>query len=295
MLCRIQSSKEGFKPNDIGYYGYLHGYDAGIIPVNKIDKLNDGSIVYIATHGPTVKMLTDKGESKIFEGNPDQFDKNSWNFYKSVSGGNKYMYRPPPNLDDLGYLGYLYGPSIIRPYPGISVTKIDTLNDGSTVYIAKEGIRVKMVTNKGEAKLFEGTPDQFNRNSWNSYNSLGNNHMYRPPFENLGYLYGSWIGPYPGIRVTKVEKLNDGSTVYIATQGPHVKMVTNTGEAKYFQGTLDKFDKNSWNSYNKIDNNNYMYSPPYIMPETTQTKTVVTIKKPTEQINTQAPLYSGLW
>jgi hypothetical protein len=278
VLCRIQSSEEGFMPNDVGYYGYLYGHDAGAgISINKVDKLNDGSTVYIAKQGPTVKMVTDKGESKYFDGELDQFNRNSWNSYTSLIDGNKYIYKPPPTLEDLGYLGYLYGPSIMRGYPGIPVTKIEKLNDGSTVYMARDGIRVKMVTNTGEEKYFEGSIDKFNRNSWNSYNRLGPNHMYRPPFENLGYLYGSWIGPYPGIRVTRFEKLNDGSTVYIAQQGPHVKMVTNKGEAKYFEGKLQNFDKNSWNSYNIVDNKNYMYSPPYIIPEITQNTTPQTI------------------
>ena len=77
--------------------------------------------------------------------------------------------------------------------------------------------------------------------------------------ENLGYLYGPWIGP--DIPVESVTTLSNGSSVYIAKQEEYVKMVTDTGEAKYYIGDISSFNVNEWNSYYDAKNN-YIYKPP---------------------------------
>jgi len=102
---------------------------------------------------------------------------------------------------------------------------------------------------------------------------------------NLGYLYGPYIGA--DIPVTNVEKLNDGSSVYIAKQGIHVKMVTDKGEAKYFEGDISSFNPNSWNSYPNVGNN-YMYKPP---PTITQLSGPTGPTGPTVSV-TQPPMIS---
>ena len=79
--------------------------------------------------------------------------------------------------------------------------------------------------------------------------------------ENLGYLYGPWIGI--DIPVESVSTLSDGSDVYVAKQEKYVKMVTSTGEAKYYIGDISSFNVNEWNSYYDAKNN-YIYKPPSI-------------------------------
>lgn len=116
-----------------------------------------------------------------------------------------------PRLEEgfIAHLGYLYGPYIGADIP---VTNVKKLNDGSSVYIAKQGIYVKMVTDKGEAKYFEGDISSFNPNSWNSYTNVGNNYMYKPPPPTITKLSG------PTESVTQTPMISITQTPPIITQ-----------------------------------------------------------------------------
>jgi hypothetical protein len=66
-------------------------------------------------------------------------------------------------------------------------------------------------------------------------------------------LEGPWIGtPRP---VQKIDVLENGETVYMLYDGTYVKMVTTSGKAKYFVGTLNNFASNAWPTYNDAGTN----------------------------------------
>ena len=76
------------------------------------------------------------------------------------------------------------------------------------------------------------------------------------------YIVGSWVTG--SLAVTAARQLPDGRIVYMGTQGGHVKMVTNTGEARYFPPTQDptgnlarveNFDPNAWVTYTNAGDN----------------------------------------
>jgi len=61
-------------------------------------------------------------------------------------------------------------------------------------------------------------------------------------------MYGDWIGRDTPVQTVK--QLNTGENVYMIVDDRYVKMVTQSGVAKYFSGTdVNLFNPNSWNSY----------------------------------------------
>ena len=99
-------------------------------------------------------------------------------------------------------------------------------------------------------------------------------------FENLGYLYGSWIGT--DIPVTSISTLQNGSKVYMAQHGPDVKMVTDKGEAKYFKGNISSFNPNIWMSYTNAGDG-YKYKAPIITASPTDiVSPVIQLKVPSK-------------
>ena len=60
-------------------------------------------------------------------------------------------------------------------------------------------------------------------------------------------MFGPWIGS--DIPVSRIFTLSDGTKVYSIFQQPYTKMVTETGVARYYTGSQDQFNPNSWNSY----------------------------------------------
>lgn len=61
-------------------------------------------------------------------------------------------------------------------------------------------------------------------------------------------MYGDWIGK--DVPVQAVKQLNTGENVYMFADTMYVKMVTQSGAAKYFTGTdVNLFNPNNWNSY----------------------------------------------
>jgi hypothetical protein len=76
------------------------------------------------------------------------------------------------------------------------------------------------------------------------------------------FMVGPWIAG--SLPITTARQLPDGRVVYMSAQGGHVKMVTNTGEARYFPPTEDKtgnlakvenFDPNAWATYTSASDN----------------------------------------
>ena len=70
----------------------------------------------------------------------------------------------------------------------------------------------------------------------------------KPETEQPKVMYGDWVGRDAPIQAIK--KLNTGENVYLITDDGYVKMVTQSGAAKYFTGAdVNLFNPNSWNSY----------------------------------------------
>jgi hypothetical protein len=97
------------------------------------------------------------------------------------------------------------------------------------------------------------------------YLKLWNNSIEGFESGSLGYMYGLWIEPTGKIYipVQDVKTLANGVKVYMIDGGPFVKMVTSTGEARYFAGKISDFDPNLWSTY-KSAGDGYKYKAPII-------------------------------
>ena len=66
-------------------------------------------------------------------------------------------------------------------------------------------------------------------------------------------LYGKYIGKY--IPVEAVKNLNNGEKVYMAKHDSYVKMVSGSGQARYYRGEISDFRSNAWESYADVGHN----------------------------------------
>ena len=62
-------------------------------------------------------------------------------------------------------------------------------------------------------------------------------------------MWGDWFYPYPGRAAQSYSRLNDGNWVYMYYDGTYTKMVSDTGEAKYYTGQISLFNPNNWSTY----------------------------------------------
>jgi hypothetical protein len=62
-------------------------------------------------------------------------------------------------------------------------------------------------------------------------------------------MWGDWFYAYPGIPPQSYNRLNDGNWVYMYYDGTYTKMVTDTGEARYYTGPISYFNSNNWSTY----------------------------------------------
>ena len=152
----------------------------------------------------------------------------------------------------------MYGPWI----KGNRRTIKKKLNDGRTVYILSDEIYTKMVTEDKEEKYYVGPMSRFDPNQWNSYtNTSGGKYLlrfYDRPLNKAkeGYMYGKWVNN--GYNRAHKRKLNDGQTVYLIEQTPYTKMATESGEERYYVGTINDFNPNNWNSYTETEGGDYL-------------------------------------
>ena len=81
--------------------------------------------------------------------------------------------------------------------------------------------------------------------------------MCKPDPPASGKLFGPWIRNFKEtIPVVAAKYLNDGKTiVYMAEDGTTIKMVTNTGIAKYYTGSVNDFDSVNWDTYSDAGRN----------------------------------------
>jgi hypothetical protein len=148
---------------------------------------------------------------------------------------------------------YIYGRWMPRDLP---VKVIKTLSSGELVYIAQDDQYTKMVSKSGVAKYYVGLVSEFNKNNWNNYASAGGNYVLGKSKPNPSdfIMYGSWIGRE--LQVQLVQTLVDsGEYVYIAQDDIYTKMVSHSGEAKYYVGQISEFYTHYWNYYTSAGSN----------------------------------------
>ncbi len=71
----------------------------------------------------------------------------------------------------------------------------------------------------------------------------------------------SMSGPYIGasIPVDAVRKLKNRTVVYMAKQGPYVKMVAaGNKDARYYKGTVDQFTEDKWDQATRVPEGSYI-------------------------------------
>ncbi len=76
------------------------------------------------------------------------------------------------------------------------------------------------------------------------------------PFEHKPkIMYGPWISRE---QKTQIRNLNNGEVVHIIFDHIYTKMVSSDGQEKYYQGSIDQFNPNNWNSYNNTGGGKYL-------------------------------------
>ena len=64
------------------------------------------------------------------------------------------------------------------------------------------------------------------------------------------------------IPVDAVRQLTDGTVVYMAKDGPYVKMVAaGNKDARYYAGTIDQFNQAKWDQASRMSSGGYVMSP----------------------------------
>ena len=142
---------------------------------------------------------------------------------------------------------YIYGRWMPRDLP---VQVIKSLSGGELVYIAKDDVYTKMVSQSGQAKYYVGIVSEFNPNNWANYASAGRNYVLGKSKPNPSdfTMYGPWMGK--DVQIQLVQTLVDsGEFVYITQDGIYTKMVSQSGQAKYYVGLVSDFYTHNWNNY----------------------------------------------
>jgi hypothetical protein len=67
------------------------------------------------------------------------------------------------------------------------------------------------------------------------------------------YLHGAWIGTH--VSVQAVKDLDAAEKVYLIQDSQYTKMVSASGEARYYAGTIADFDAAKWSSYSSAGGN----------------------------------------
>jgi hypothetical protein len=148
---------------------------------------------------------------------------------------------------------YIYGKWMPRDLP---VQVIKTLSSGELVYIAQDGVYTKMVPKSGGAKYYVGPVSDFNPINWNYYAPVGGNYVLGKSKPNPSdfIMYGPWMGKE--VKIQLVQTLVDsGEFVYITQDGIYTKMVSHSGVAKYYVGSVSEFYTHNWHSYTSAGSN----------------------------------------
>ncbi len=162
------------------------------------------------------------------------------------------------------------------------------LKNGERVFVGEDGIHCKIARENGEVgRYFVGKAAEFRALLWDTYNTTAkgayvfvpfknlspcsfactcceDRRKDAPPGENLGFFSGPAINPDPTktLPVQVIYTLESGEKVYVAQHGSSVKMVSESGEPRYFTGALWEFRASQWSSYTKMAAKGYVYTPP---------------------------------
>lgn len=81
----------------------------------------------------------------------------------------------------------------------------------------------------------------------------------------LGFVTGPWVGLPPSgggmVPVVRTEQLPGGSRVRMIEDDGFCKMVSDSGECRYFRGAASAFDASAWETYTAADRGVYVYVP----------------------------------
>jgi len=222
----------------------------GTVPVQQISYLNTGELVYIGVEGPYTKMVTASGTAKYYSGPLSAFNPGSWSTYTSNTG-NYLLSGPLPAV--AGQV--LYGPFIVNPKPVQAIRYLGSQGNYQLVYMIYDDSYTKMVSASGDARYYSGPIGEFNAGSWSSYASANGNYILSPAIPAVAgqTLYGPWIGnPVP---VQAIRYLTTGELVYMIYDDSYTKMVSASGDARYYSGPLSAFKPSSWSSYASANRN----------------------------------------
>jgi hypothetical protein len=156
----------------------------------------------------------------------------------SINGGNSYS----------GPANYNQGTTVLGMYPYEDYSQAFT-GEGMEIII------YNTVLSKTQRQQVEG----YLAWKWGLQPQLASGH----PFKIYGtdgsqkktptVMYGPWIGRDEPIQAAS--RLPNGETVYLLQSTQYVRMITESGVAKYYVGKMADFDPNSFNSYTDVGQN----------------------------------------
>ena len=81
---------------------FMHGpwirFDRENVPVQRTQRLNDGTEVFMIQDGGYTKMVTRNGVAKYYTGTLDQFNANNWNRYNNAFGNYRLRFLTPGSM-----------------------------------------------------------------------------------------------------------------------------------------------------------------------------------------------------
>jgi hypothetical protein len=143
------------------------------------------------------------------------------------------------------------GDQIVGSIPVLAVRAMD----GEHVFLAQDGDFTRMVTDSGRSRFYKGSIDSFDAQQWGSYIPAQGRYQVKVPtslthdIPRYYLMYGS--GMEKEMVVNKVLKF-DNCTLYLVQDGTEVKVVSSSGDARTYSGSIDQFSAGAWNSYNDV-------------------------------------------
>jgi len=208
------------------------------VPVKTERILEDGlTRVYLTEDDGFTKMVTDKSEAKYYKGHILEFDNINWASYTVATGHYHLSFGFKPS--SLVMFGDWIGSDV-------PVASEIALVDNTDVFLIEHDSFTKMVSEKGEAKYYKGVIAQFHACNWGTYTvATGHYHV-----KSSLVMYGDWVNngtPVP--VVTERILVDDKTRVYLIEDDSKTKMVTEKGEARYYQGHISEFNNEKWGTY----------------------------------------------
>lgn len=193
----------------------------------------------------------------------------------SLTSNDSGVIMPVQKTNSIKY--YMYGEYIEYGSVFITINPNNIRNvDKKTFYIIEDKGFTKIVLREpglqDVAKYYKGGIDTFDVLKWDTYNPMINN-GYQVKDSNTYHIGGPSVGAPRGNKQKQVTKtvIMPNQTVYMIDDDNFTKMVAirhinKQPIAKYYRGTPDNFNQDKWDTYNLVDNWNYVLHPPSIQP-----------------------------